>query len=79
MRGTYCDIHGHSNTDFRYADWTVCWRCQSKLLNASDAVQRVRELHQPTTWSDGTTHCAHCNDYEQPTYPCDTIRALDNE
>ena len=78
MRGTECDIHGHSDEPFRYGDRMMCWECESKALAALEAVQRVRELHAPWTSETGTW-CEHCEDVFDASirWPCSTIKALD--
>lgn len=41
-----------------------------------EAIQRVRKLHKPKTWKDGSVFClANC----EQEYPCPTIQALDGD
>lgn len=45
-----------------------------------EAIARVRKLHKPATFSEGSIHIRYCSAYCEPTYyPCDTIKALDGE
>ena len=62
------------------------WR---KALKDMEAIQRVRDLHQPIQTSGAlgsVTHCSHCTRLigENPKiymafHPCETIKALDNK
>ena len=53
---------------------SICYDFEMKpLLEAREAIQRVRELHIQE--SEITTFCKECSFM----YPCDTIKALDGE
>lgn len=46
-------------------------------LRAEAAVERVRELHRKATHGDDCVHCAGFGPAYDNTWPCQTIRALD--
>lgn len=49
----------------------------SRLEQAEQAVQRVREVHRPVSDPFGVSCAACIGDSRRSPYPCDTIRALD--
>ena len=90
MRGTECDYHGSSTEPFRYGEREFCWKCESEMLTAIDAVKRVRELHKPMkeTNKNGFVNifCEGCPDDNvnwgttfYAHYPCPTIKALNGD
>jgi len=65
-------------------DTFVVTEAGNLLRNASEAIKRVRELHQPDT--DYPDECKHCTTLRGVIgltnwvqYPCPTIEALDGE
>lgn len=80
-RITYCDNCGALPEPRHTDDRTYCWRCDSKMRNALDVIERVRELHD---WiqSGDTKYCMTCivDEYswgaEREPYPCPTLRLL---
>lgn len=55
-----------------------CAEYQKTVGDLSMQIQRVRELHKPTTFPASTrVLCQECGYYDY--YPCATIKALDEE
>lgn len=55
----------------------------AELNKAREAIERVRQLHQPIENGEWEPHCSHCREgvgyVDFVDYPCPTIKALDGD